>query len=132
MGRDEAGSARNLRIPVRFTRKRELTRPERPGNVTRVASKEIERSTRKRVRSLRTQQRTDSQCQFFELVLCWAFHRSVVGVWLDFDRVSLARLESRMFLWFVDHALRLVGCGAGYMHSMESLILAQDERWRRA
>ncbi len=22
--------------------------------------------------------------------------------------------------------------GSGYMHSMESLILAQDERWRRA
>src|SRR6478752_2172916 len=122
MGRDEAGSARTLRIPVRFTRKSELTRPERPGNVARVASKEIERSTRKRVRSLRTQQRTDNQCQFFNW--CCAGHFITpwwVSGWILIESVWLV-WSPGCFCGLLIMCCALFGCGAGYMHSMESLI----------
>jgi hypothetical protein len=38
-----------------------------------------------------------------------------------------------VFSFFVDQRVALLWGGLfGYMHSMESLILAQDERWRRA
>ena len=64
------------RQPERFTRKSDLTRPERPGNVQWVAPKSVGRSTRVCVRSLRTQQRTDSQCQMlFVWLLCRRFAR---------------------------------------------------------
>ena len=58
------------------------------------------------VRSLRTQQRAESQCQ-----VCDPF----VGF---FGLMDVASVSSRFSAW--------------YQASTESLILAQDERWRRA
>ena len=97
------------------------------------------------VRSLRTQQRTDSQCQFC-LVLGFVAACVVVvgfGVWAFvllykfsswFARVCACDRASafggRFSFLLIGHAA--FGGVRGYRHSMESLILAQDERWRRA
>ena len=101
------------------------------------------------VRSLRTQQRTESQCHFvLALGLLAALvvvrssgarsnvvHivvsnlRAFARVW-DCDRVSVAGFG---WWWRVSlFLLTMTSRGLVYMHSMESLILAQDERWRRA
>src|SRR5919112_1475392 len=62
------------------------------------------------VRSLRTQQRAESQCQVIPRP--WAL-LSGVG-----------------FLWLIDSASVSSRFSAGIRSSTESLILAQDERWR--
>jgi hypothetical protein len=49
----------------------------------------------------------------------------VDGLVLDFCECLLVRVQ-------VFSLLTVALLGSGYMHSMESLILAQDERWRRA
>ena len=68
-----------------------------------------------RVRSLRTQQRAESQCQVLPRAL-----RDLLGcvVW--------------GFLWLIDSASVSSRFSAVIKSSTESLILAQDERWRRA
>jgi hypothetical protein len=48
-----------------------LTRRNRPSNVSRVAPEGIERDPEVRVRSLRTQQRAESQCQLYPVRGCW-------------------------------------------------------------
>ena len=64
-----------------------------------------------RVRSLRTQQRAESQCQV----------------------IPRARACSGLgFLWLIDIASVSSRFSAAIKSSTESLILAQDERWRRA
>jgi hypothetical protein len=60
-----------------------------------------------RVRSLRTQQRAESQCLYFD--------SPFVGF---FGLIVIESVSS----WF----------SPGFDSSTESLILAQDERWRRA
>src|SRR3954454_11925035 len=65
-----------------------------------------------RVRSLRTQQRAESQCQVIPRV------RALCS-WLG-------------FLWLIDIESANSRFSAAIKSSTESLILAQDERWRRA
>jgi hypothetical protein len=64
------------------------------------------------VRSLRTQQRAESQCQVIP-------RAAVCGSWLG-------------FLWLIDIESASSRFSALIKSSTESLILAQDERWRRA
>jgi hypothetical protein len=64
-----------------------------------------------RVRSLRTQQRAESQCQVLP--------RARVLPWFG-------------FLWLIDIESASSRFSALIKSSTESLILAQDERWRRA
>ena len=66
-----------------------------------------------RVRSLRTQQRAESQCQV--ITPC----RVSSDVWWG-------------FLWLIDIKSASSWFSAAIKSSTESLILAQDERWRRA
>ena len=74
--------------------------PMKPGRVDLV-----------RVRSLRTQQRAESQCQV----------------------IPRARVCSGLgFLWLIDIKSANSWFSAVIKSSTESLILAQDERWRRA
>ena len=55
--------------------------------------------------------------------------RAFARVWdCDRIRVGLFGVGSSVFFILLTMTLR----GLVYMHSMESLILAQDERWRRA
>jgi len=113
------------------------------GNVDQVAPKPVERLGRVCVRTLRTQQRTESQCQLiyrsvthfagaghhlvhYEIIIDASFFGGVV-VLARMDQVSshafgcaLSNVDSSASV------LRII------WHSMESLILAQDERWRRA
>ena len=64
-----------------------------------------------RVRSLRTQQRAESQCQV----------------------IPRARACSGLgFLWLIEIESANSWFSAAIKSSTESLILAQDERWRRA
>src|SRR3954462_14892097 len=65
-----------------------------------------------RVRSLRTQQRAESQCQVIPRV---GFFGARLG-----------------FLWLIDIESASSRFSAAIKSSTESLILAQDERWRRA
>ena len=64
-----------------------------------------------RVRSLRTQQRAESQCQVLP--------RARALSWFG-------------FLWLIDIESASSRFSAAIKSSTESLILAQDERWRRA
>ena len=64
-----------------------------------------------RVRSLRTQQRAESQCQVIPRA------RACPGLG---------------FLWLIDIEIASSRFSAAIKSSTESLILAQDERWRRA
>ena len=66
-----------------------------------------------RVRSLRTQQRAESQCQVIP--------RAPGSSWLGLG-----------FLWLIDIESASSRFSAAIKSSTESLILAQDERWRRA
>ena len=66
-----------------------------------------------RVRSLRTQQRAESQCQVIPRAA------ALRGSWLG-------------FLWLIDIESASSRFSAAIKSSTESLILAQDERWRRA
>ena len=66
-----------------------------------------------RVRSLRTQQRAESQCQV--ITPCRVFSEVRWG-----------------FLWLIDIESVSSRFSAAIKSSTESLILAQDERWRRA
>ena len=101
------------------------------------------------VRTLRTQQRTESQCHF---VLALGLLAAYVVV----SRLLVSRALLYILLFqicerlLVFEAVIAFGClpsggkssvffillmrpsGHVYIHSMESLILAQDERWRRA
>src|SRR6478609_8484563 len=74
---------------------------------------EPERVDLLRVRSLRTQQRAESQCQV--ITPC----RGSSGSWWG-------------FLWLIDIESANSRFSAVIKSSTESLILAQDERWRRA
>ena len=65
-----------------------------------------------RVRSLRTQQRAESQCQVIPRVR--------------------ALCSWQGFLWLIDIESASSRFSAAIKSSTESLILAQDERWRRA
>ena len=98
-----------------------------------------------RVRSLRTQQCTDSQCHLLGAGLCllllWWWVGLVLGLFflvqifeLAFARVWTSDL-CRIFVWHSSSLLIGRPWFVGRVviwHSMESLILAQDERWRRA
>ena len=64
------------------------------------------------VRSLRTQQRAESQCQVIPRVR--------------------ALCSWQGFLWLIDIESASSRFSAAIKSSTESLILAQDERWRRA
>ena len=66
-----------------------------------------------RVRSLRTQQRAESQCQVI-------------------PRAPGLRGSGLGFLWLIDIESANSRFSAAIKSSTESLILAQDERWRRA
>ena len=100
-----------------------------------------------RVRSLRTQQRTDSQCQlvsgagFLSAVVvvvggylvagyCFFGTNFRASFLLVFGPVICVGLFRRISSLLIGRPA-LVGCVV-IRHSMESLILAQDERWRRA
>jgi hypothetical protein len=86
------------------------------------------------VRFLRTQQRVKSQCLIgfrfrSEAAPCLVL-RNWVGISLRQIFMILARV---MVCWISDSEVWLAGfCLAGRVALMESLILAQDERWRRA
>ena len=83
------------------------------------------------VRSLRTQQRAKSQCTCTNPVIGSVRQRS--GPQTDAKIVSMARQPEETSLMSAS-ARAVFGTSSrfAYRHSMESLILAQDERWRRA
>ena len=73
------------------------------------------------VRSLRTQQRALSQCQITSASLLWGLR----FLWLFGLSVD------SLFSWFQTRCGTLFRCCMHFFFT-ESLILAQDERWRRA
>jgi hypothetical protein len=79
---------------------------------------EVESLAEVRARSLRTQQRVTCQCQYPVLGLGWP----VV------DRCSESQTDS----FGRNMSTQLILCQYQNNSFMESLILAQDERWRRA
>ena len=85
------------------------------------------------VRSLRTQQRAKSQCTCTYPVKGGLAGDGLVSE-TDAKIVSMAGLASRTRHLHVSspHGRSSDRPAVAYRHSMESLILAQDERWRRA
>jgi hypothetical protein len=109
-----------------------LTARNRPSNVQRVAPRQTERSRPVRIRSLRTQQRAESQCQ----VLPRGRGLGPVIDWLRSCCGFLWYTTSTQLVETSDHSVgtpaRRGRSGKPYKAFTESLILAQDERWRRA
>ena len=103
------------------------------------------------VRFLRTQQRAESQCRnlFYPVhgLLDWSGFCILLGLWglgwfccLCVDSFVIVIQVSLIVSVSLDRFLLFVHCVSAfwvgvwftYLFSMESLILAQDERWRRA
>ncbi len=128
-----------------------LTRHQTVGSFTGLAPKRCSSScVAVCVRFLRTQQRVNDRCQVFALVSGCFLCRLVWG-WLGVGVfISLVELDDQLFLsWLFDFCRVsgpswvqslpagcvpcFLGCVVvGVWTSTESLILAQDERWRRA